>query len=249
MQVKHLYVTSFVVVLGIISYGDITECHDMPFPPRFVATGITFGTLAMASGVIGPAAPLVAIGFVVAAILNKNFRAPDCQARLAAATASPMSMQYLGNAPTGSSGGNGQSSTVPGNVATGGAAQFVSIVKSHVGQAYVFGGTNINATDCSGLVYYALQQMGIAAPRTSQTQYTWTKRISVGQLSPGDLVFTEFGAQGPGPDHVGIYIGNGQVLQDPHTGAKVNILSLTSFTARQQVGYGRIPSFSSTILV
>lgn len=102
MKVKHLYVTSFFVVLAIISYGDVTECGDMPFPPRFVAAGITFGTLAMASGLIGPAAPLVAIGFVIAAILNKNFRAPDCQARLAAATASPASMQYLGNAPSGS---------------------------------------------------------------------------------------------------------------------------------------------------
>jgi cell wall-associated NlpC family hydrolase len=241
MKLKHLYVTCFFVVLGIISYGDVTECGDMPFPPRFVATGITFGTLAMASGFIGPAAPLVAIGFVIAAILNKNFRAPDCEARLAAATSNPGSMNYLANANPGTS-----SSTASGGSATsGGASQFVSIVKAHIGQAYVYGGTNINATDCSGLVYYALQQMGIAAPRTSQTQYQWTQRISLAQLSPGDLVFTEFGAQGPGPNHVGIYIGNGQVLQDPHTGAKVNVLSLTSFTAGQQVAYGRIPAFSN----
>lgn len=138
--------------------------------------------------------------------------------------------------------GTGQASGTAGTTAGTAASKFLGILRQHLGQAYVYGGTSINATDCSGLVYFALKQMGINAPRTSQQQYTWSQKISQGQLQPGDLVFTQWGAAGPGPDHVGIYLGNGQVLQDPHTGAVVDIVSLSGFISGQkQVGYGRIP--------
>lgn len=91
--------------------------------------------------------------------------------------------------------------------------------------------------DCSGLVQYAYAQAGVILPRTSETQATfvqsmggWTTNIN--QLVPGDLVFFA-GSDGSiaNPGHVGIYLGNNQMIQAPQTGENVDIVTITS-------GYG-----------
>ena len=88
--------------------------------------------------------------------------------------------------------------------------------------------------DCSGLVQYAYAQAGVALPRTSQTQATfvqslggWTTNIS--QLVPGDLVFFA-GSDGTiqSPGHVGIYLGNDQMIQAPETGEVVDIVAISN---------------------
>jgi cell wall-associated NlpC family hydrolase len=90
-------------------------------------------------------------------------------------------------------------------------------------------GADIDGFDCSGLVQYAFYVgANISLPRDSEDQYTATDGRSVpyDQLQPGDLVFYEPGPTGPG--HVTIYIGSGQLIQAPYTGADVDIIPLYS---------------------
>lgn len=127
---------------------------------------------------------------------------------------------------------------------TGG--EIVTEVEKFVGDAYVYGGTGPSSFDCSGLVQYVLTKLGVAnVPRTSEEQWGWVQKISASQLQPGDLVFAQFPGDDASPGHVGIYVGNGQVLsaEDPQSG--VGYSSLSSW-AGNIVGYGRVPSSSNS---
>jgi cell wall-associated NlpC family hydrolase len=122
-------------------------------------------------------------------------------------------------------------------------AQFVAEVEKFKGFPYIFGDAGPNAFDCSGLVKYALTQLGVKdVPRTSEEQYAWADKISKDQLQPGDLVFAQFAADSgsASPGHVGVYVGNGEILsaEDPAQG--VGLASLSSWGSNI-VGYGRVP--------
>ena len=111
----------------------------------------------------------------------------------------------------------------------------VGAARSYSGTPYVWGGTSRAGVDCSGLTYLAWQQMGVNIGRTTYDQYPNSTRVSAGQLRPGDLVFSNFGAMGlEGPGHVGMYIGHGRTIESPGTGSSVCISSLGKWTA-----YGR----------
>lgn len=125
-----------------------------------------------------------------------------------------------------------------------GASDFVHEVEKFIGTPYVWGGDKPGGFDCSGLVFYALQQVGIKnPPRTSEEQWAWVKHISRDQLQAGDLVFYA-GSDGTAssPGHVAIYVGNGQVVQAPHTGEDVQRTPLADMG--QAAGYGRVPGIS-----
>lgn len=92
-----------------------------------------------------------------------------------------------------------------------------------VGKAYVFGATGPNAFDCSGLILYIYRQFGIHLPRTSQSQAYYGTRISKSQLSPGDLVFFNTYSS---LSHVGVYIGNGQMVHAANTRTGVLISNI-----------------------
>ncbi|MEY9876288.1 cell wall-associated NlpC family hydrolase [Streptacidiphilus sp. MAP12-33] len=81
--------------------------------------------------------------------------------------------------------------------------------------------------DCSSLVQQSYHAGGITLTRTTYTQVSEGTAISVDALKPGDLLFTEPGPNGP--NHVGMYIGQGLVVQAPHTGAVVDVTSLASW--------------------
>ena len=94
---------------------------------------------------------------------------------------------------------------------------------AQVGTPYIWGGETPGVGfDCSGLVQAAYRVAGIALPRVPQDQYDATAKLAPGDpLQPGDLMF--FG-QGPTAiAHVGIYIGGGQMVDAPHTGADVRV--------------------------
>jgi cell wall-associated NlpC family hydrolase len=101
--------------------------------------------------------------------------------------------------------------------------QVVAEAEQFLGVPYQWGGTSpTTGFDCSGLVQYVFGQLGVSLPRTSEEQATvGTPVASVADAQPGDLVFYEPGPGGPG--HVGIYIGNGQIIDAPHTGTNVQI--------------------------
>jgi peptidoglycan DL-endopeptidase CwlO len=90
------------------------------------------------------------------------------------------------------------------------------------GKPYSFGASGPNAFDCSGLSMMAWRQAGVHLDHSSYIQMNeQTVRIPVNRMSPGDLVFFEGGG------HVGIYIGNGNFIHAPHTGAVVTITALS----------------------
>jgi hypothetical protein len=96
----------------------------------------------------------------------------------------------------------------------------VAIAKKYLGIDYRWGGTDPKTgLDCSGLTQLVYGQLGVTLPRVSGDQArAGTKVDSIAEAKPGDLVF--FGSP---VHHVGIYIGDGKMLDAPHTGKKVQI--------------------------
>ena len=82
-------------------------------------------------------------------------------------------------------------------------------------------GANIKGFDCSGLTLYAYAQVGISLPHYTGAQYNAGTRVSQSQLKPGDLVFFYSDLH-----HMGMYIGNGNMVHAPQTGDVVKISSI-----------------------
>ena len=116
--------------------------------------------------------------------------------------------------------GQTQAQTVTAGTAGGIAADWAL---AQVGTPYVWGGETPGVGfDCSGLVQAAYKAAGITLPRVAQDQYDATAKLGPGDpLQPGDLIF--FGGGPTDVTHVGIYIGSGQMVDAPHTGADVRI--------------------------
>jgi len=107
------------------------------------------------------------------------------------------------------------------------------IALRYLGVKYVWGGASPDGFDCSGLVMYVYAQLGIQLPHFAAAQYAMGQAVPSDQLQPGDLVFFD------GLDHVGIYIGGGQMVHAPQTGDVVKITPLSAFGNRY-VGARRI---------
>jgi hypothetical protein len=124
------------------------------------------------------------------------------------------------------------------------AAEFVAQAEHEIGVPYSYGGDSPSGFDCSGLVMWCLQQIGITdCPRTSEEQWwNWCERLG-GQsdLLAGDLIFEQWPQDtDPSPGHVVIYVGGGNVVEAPQPGQDVwkRPWSPSETTI---VGYGRIP--------
>jgi cell wall-associated NlpC family hydrolase len=89
---------------------------------------------------------------------------------------------------------------------------------SKQGDPYVWGATGPDQFDCSGLVQWSYLQAGISLPRSTYSQVTVGTSVSIDQMQPGDLVFfySDY-------SHVGIYVGNGNVVHAPTEGETVRI--------------------------
>lgn len=95
--------------------------------------------------------------------------------------------------------------TVP---VSGKGATVVETAKKYIGCSYVYGASGPSSFDCSGFTSYVFKQHGISLNRTAAGQYSNGVAVSRDQLQPGDLVM--FGKSGI--NHVGIYIGGGQIV-------------------------------------
>lgn len=100
----------------------------------------------------------------------------------------------------------------------------VAYALDQLGTPYRWGGDGPGGFDCSGLTQAGYAAAGIDLPRTAQAQYDAGPAVPTGQpLQPGDLVF--FGSSPSAVEHVGIAIGNGKMVDAPHSGAVVRIES------------------------
>ncbi|MFJ6573089.1 NlpC/P60 family protein [Streptomyces sp. NPDC091292] len=98
------------------------------------------------------------------------------------------------------------------------AAAAVSFAYGALGSPYVWGASGPHAFDCSGLTQAAYRAAGVALPRTTYAQINAGQRVSRSQLQPGDLVFFYSGIS-----HVGLYVGNGQMIHAPNPSAPVRL--------------------------
>jgi cell wall-associated NlpC family hydrolase len=98
----------------------------------------------------------------------------------------------------------------------GRAAAAVAAARSALGKPYVWGATGPSGFDCSGLMVWSYAQAGVGLPRTSQAQRYAGTQVPLSQAQPGDLVTYRSDAS-----HVGMYVGNGQVIHAPYPGAPV----------------------------
>jgi cell wall-associated NlpC family hydrolase len=126
----------------------------------------------------------------------------------------------------------GGSSPVPvggstaGTVSASTAAAAVNVAEAQIGKPYVWGAAGPNSFDCSGLVMYAYAHVGVSIDHFTGDQWNEGAHLSRDQLQPGDLVFFAYDTSNPATiHHVGMYIGNGEMVEAPHTGANVQISS------------------------
>ena len=137
--------------------------------------------------------------------------APETERETAATTQAETQKSPAG---PGSDSGSGSSSAV--TSATRNA--IVAYAKQFLGNPYVYGGTSLtNGADCSGFVMSVFAHFGISTGRTSRDQAALGREIPVSDVQPGDLLFY---ASGNYINHVGIYVGGGQIIHSstPATG-------------------------------
>lgn len=92
------------------------------------------------------------------------------------------------------------------------------------GSEYQWGATGPSQFDCSGLTSWAYKQAGITLPRTSRQQFTSGKAVPLDQLVAGDLLFYDDGSGSAGAiHHVGMYVGNGKMVDAPTEGQLVDV--------------------------
>jgi peptidoglycan DL-endopeptidase CwlO len=101
----------------------------------------------------------------------------------------------------------------------------LSAAMSRRGLPYVYGAAGPGSFDCSGLVQWSFAQAGITMPRTAAEQALAGPAVPVSQLQPGDLLFYHTDPTAPGYiSHVGIYLGNGWMIQAPQPGLDVEVV-------------------------
>lgn len=119
-------------------------------------------------------------------------------------------------------------------------SSIISYAKQFLGCKYVWGSAGPNTFDCSGFTQYVYKHFGISIPRVSADQYSQSKKISKSQLRVGDLVFFSNDTSNGKVAHVGIYIGNNQMIHAANSRDNLCISSLSeSYYTKYYVGCGR----------
>jgi cell wall-associated NlpC family hydrolase len=119
--------------------------------------------------------------------------------------------------------GNGNGSGLrPGPATRQSAGVAVAEALRQVGKPYQWGAAGPDSFDCSGLTMWAWRAAGVTLSHYTGAQYSETTHIPLSDLQSGDLVYS--GDMG----HMAMYIGNGNMVEAPHTGANVRVVPLRS---------------------
>ena len=133
------------------------------------------------------------------------------------------------SASNGSSSSNSGGSTVA-PPSEGAASAVVSYAYQFIGRPYVFGATGPDSFDCSGFTSYVYRNaVGREITRTTYSQINQGRPVSRDQLQPGDLVFTN------GVEHVGIYVGGGQMIHAARPGVGVIVGPIYNFSSARRI--------------
>ncbi|WNI17615.1 C40 family peptidase [Actinacidiphila sp. ITFR-21] len=117
--------------------------------------------------------------------------------------------------PESKQGGAGAKKSDGAGVTGGGVAAAISFARAQVGDKYVMGATGPNAWDCSSLMQAAYRSVGVSLPRVTYDQIKKGVEVPIDDVKPGDLVFYK------DLSHVGMYAGNGRVIEAANPGRGV----------------------------
>lgn len=107
-------------------------------------------------------------------------------------------------------------------------AKVVAEARRFLGLPYLWAGLSGLGFDCSGFTYSIYRAVGVRLPRDADRQAVHGTPVAFGSLRPGDLVFFR-SAPGGMIIHVGLYVGNGKMIDAPHTGAPIRIDRVATF--------------------
>lgn len=116
---------------------------------------------------------------------------------------------------------------MPAGAANGSVQSILDLGMKFLGQPYKWGGSTPEAGfDCSGLLQYIYGRNGVQLPRVSSQQAQAGTGVALADAQPGDLVAFDNSSERPGIDHIGVYLGNGKMLQAPRTGRNIEVVNV-----------------------
>ena len=116
--------------------------------------------------------------------------------------------------------------------------QILTVARKQLGDPYRAGGAGPHSFDCGGFTQFVFKRaLGMDIARTSWGQYKQVERVKTKDALPGDLVFFFEG----GAHHVGIYLGNGKMIDAPRPGKSISVNPISgSWWGRTFTGIGRL---------
>ncbi len=107
-------------------------------------------------------------------------------------------------------------------------AQVAAMAPQYLGVRYVYGGASTSGFDCSGFTMWLYKQFGYSLPHTASGQYAnCGYKVSRSELQPGDLVFFSSPGSGGSINHVGVYVGGGEIIHARYSVGQVYRNSLS----------------------
>lgn len=96
----------------------------------------------------------------------------------------------------------------------------MEVAREQLGDPYRYGAAGPDRFDCSGFTQFVWKHVGVNLPHSSRGQYSMFPKVALGDLKPGDLVYSS--------GHIGMYVGDGKMIHSPQTGGHVEIAPLHS---------------------